>query len=97
MGLVNIVALQGGPVHQGREQPIRAQGISQNVTSSASSASSTALPAGTREFRISSDTAIKLRWGQGAQTAVATDQRLPAGAIEYRACKAGDVVAVIDE
>jgi len=97
MGLVNIVALEGGPARMGSEQPVRGQGTSQNVTSSATTASATAMPAGTKEFRISTDTAIKFRWGSGAQTAVATDQRLPAGAVEYRRCSAGDIIAVIDE
>lgn len=70
--------------------------LSENITSSASSAQSSEMPEKTELVRISSDVNIKVAFGENP-TAVATDVRIIANTPEYFTIFPGYRIAVIDE
>ena len=70
--------------------------LSENVTSSATSAQSTAATADTRIARIATDTTVRVLIDNDP-TAVAGSVRLLADTVEYFGIQPGEKVAVIDE
>lgn len=95
MGTVNIAAffVEDIPNIQVASAP---ELQSENVTSSASSAQSSAMPRNTEVVRIATDTTIRVSLGENP-TATATGIRILANTSEYFAVKEGYKVAVIDE
>lgn len=99
MANVSISEFTGrGPVAEGQRIAIRGAGRNpQNVSIGASSAESTAFAAGTTHIRIACNAECRIRIGAaGGTDAVATDEMMPAGALEYRMATAGDAVYVIN-
>ena len=95
MGTVNIAAFivkenAGIPVAEGI--PL----LSENVTSSGTSAQSSAMPASTEVVRVATDTTIRVLIGENP-TALSTSVRLLADTAEYFTIRTGHKVAVIDE
>ena len=70
--------------------------VSENVTSSATSAQSTALKPTTRIVRIATDTTVRVAFGSNP-TATSTDMRVLADTAEYFGVQPGTKVAVINE
>ena len=70
--------------------------LSENVTSSGTSAQSSAMPAGTEAVRIATNTTIRIVFGDNP-TATAAGTRLLSDTCEYFTIKPGQKVAVIDE
>lgn len=70
--------------------------LSENVTSSSSSAQSSAAPAYTEVVKVSTDTTVRVLTGSNP-TALSTSVRVYANTTEYFTMKVGDKVAVIDE
>jgi len=70
--------------------------LSENVTSSGTSAQSSAAPAYSEVVRVAPDTTVRILTGTDP-TALASSVRMKADTVEYFTVKVGDKVAVIDE
>jgi len=65
------------------------------ITSGTVSQSATAFSAQTYQIRVTSPIGVWIRYGDGAQTAVATDTYLPANVIEYFTVAPGQTFAFL--
>lgn len=103
MGTVNVTQF-AGLANPGRWRPWSSQiqapdasGMSsENVTSSGTSAQSTAMAASTRIVRVATDTTVRIEIGDNP-TATSASMRLLADTVEYYGILPTQKVAVIDE
>ncbi len=99
MANVSISEFTGkGPVAEGQRIAIRGAGRNpQNVTIDGTPRESTAFAHGTTHIRIACNAECRIRIGAaGGTNAVATDEMMPAGALEYRMAKEGDALFVLN-
>lgn len=78
-----------------REKAILRFGTAENVTTSGTSAASSAIPAQYQEVRIHCTEATYVRVGDGTPTAIVGDTLIPAGGTEYVRVSPGQKVAGI--
>jgi hypothetical protein len=76
-----------------RERAVFRLGTGENVTTSGTSAASTAFPSQTYEIRVAVTEATYVRVGDGTPTAVAGDTLMHAGATEYFRVSPGQKIA----
>lgn len=95
MGTVNIAAfvVKDNSGIQSANAPAL---LSENVTSSGTSAQSSVMPDGTEVVRIATNTTVRIAFGT-SPTATAAGVRLLADTCEYFTIRPGQKVAVIDE
>ena len=96
--MANTVNISAHEVLENSGVPV-AEGVpllSENVTSSGTSAQSSAMPANTEVVRIATDTTIRVLIGSNP-TALATSVRMLADTSEYFTVREGHKVAVINE
>lgn len=78
-----------------REKAVFRLGTGQNVTTSGTSAASTAFGAQTYEIRVAVTEAAYVRVGDGTPTAVTGDTLMAAGSVEYFRVSPGQKIAAI--
>jgi hypothetical protein len=76
-----------------RERAVFRLGTAENVTTSGTSAASSAIPAQHYEVRVYCTEATYVRVGDGTPTAVVGDTLVGAGGVEYFRCSPGQRVA----